>query len=362
MLNRLKRLYEDESAFRATLLVLIGVLGVGWLVSSLSDVLWPFLTAIILSALLNPVVMKFQSAKVPRSVATLILVCLFMVIICFVLIIVSFFIQKYFFTYGQQLPQAIGFLSDWIPQTLKELTTKLHLPLGMDEAKLRGFLSDSLGHLSEMVFRYAVSIYEGAKSLVGFFSFLFFVPIMTFYLLKDWPQLVAKTRECLPPAVLEFTDFALPNAKNALKNQVQGQLKVISVVFVMYSLGLLGIGVSSFLFLGFISGLLTLIPYVGILIAFLIAFVMAVSQGLSVWHCLAVGVLYFLGSSLESNFLTPRWVGAKLGLHPIWIFFAVLSLFSWLGMAGAFFVMPLTTLIWSLIQSTTQWFRDEPET
>lgn len=156
---------------------------------------------------------------------------------------------------------------------------------------------------------------------------------------------------------LAFLDFAGPQAKQTLKKQISGQFKVSLIVFVLYSVGLSLIGMSAFLFLGFLSAALTFIPFIGIFMAFVVAFAVGFSQGLGPASLLAIAVLYFLGSSLESNFLTPRFVGKKIGLHPVWIFFAVLMTLACLGLGGAFFVMPIASLVWSLIQSTLQWMK-----
>ncbi len=358
MIASLKRLYQDEEVFRAAILVVFALACVVALLAKFAVVIWPFLTAIILASFFNSWISKLQSIGIPRSVGAGLLVILFVTIVLLGVITLSFFIQKHFLYYSCHIHTTIAFLADWIPQKINDLSTSLHLPFELNAEKIREYLVNGLGNLSEMMFHYASTLYKGAKSVVGFFSFLFFVPILTFYLLKDWPKFVEKTRVCLPERILSFADFALPRARQALKNQIHGQIKVCCVVFLFYSTCLFFIGLKPYIFLGFLSGLLTFIPFIGVFIAFVVSFAVAISQGLGLFCIFSVAVLYFVGSSIESNFLTPRWVGEKIGMHPVWIFFAVLTVLAWLGMAGAFFVMPLAALVWSLIQSTIQWFRE----
>lgn len=357
MLESIRKIYQNEENFRATILAVVACVLLGTFVSRFSAVLWPFLTAIILASWLDGWLTNLRRVKIPRKVGAVAAVFLVVMVMVLGILVVSFILQRYILAYSHHLPRAIAYLSEWLPQAVQTLEKRLPISLDINEEQIRNFLVNSLGGLSEMFLKYAASLYAGAKSVVGFFSFLFFVPILTFYLLKDWPLLVSKTKQCLNRRIVAFADFALPRAKKALGRQIRGQLKVCSAVFVLYSTALAIIGVKPFLVLGFVSGLLTLVPFIGIFLAFIAAFIVAVSQGLGWVRIFSVAVLYFLGSSLESNFLTPKWVGKELGLHPIWMFFAVLFTLAWLGLAGAFFVMPLVTLSWSLLKSLGEWER-----
>lgn len=357
MFSSIRKIYQDDKTFRAMVLLVMVILLVGTLVVNFSTILWPFLTAIILSSWLDSFMPRLRKIGIPRRVGAACSVACVVIVMLTTLLIVSFLLQKYVLAYSSYLPKVITFLAEWIPQKLHEFETRVHIPLDINDEQIQSFLVNSLGNLSEIVLRYASSLYAGAKSVVGFVSFLFFVPILTFYLLKDWPSLVVKTRHFLNEQVLAFADFALPRAKEALRRQIHGQVKVCGAVFVLYSAALAIIGIKPYLVLGFLSALLTLIPFIGIFLAFVVSFIVAINQGLGWPPLLSVALLYFLGSSLESNFLTPKWVGKELGVHPIWMFFAVLFILSWLGLAGAFFILPLVALSWSFIQSTYLWLK-----
>lgn len=359
MFSSLKKIYQNEETFRATLILIIMACFLSTIFIKFSSVIGPFLAAIILSSLLNSWISVFQRVGIPRGVGAAFIIIVLITSILLMIIVLSFFIQKHFLYYSKHIHSTISFLANWIPQKLNEIAIQIHIPFEINAEKIRNYLMNSLGIFSEMIVHYAFSVYEGAKSLVSIFSFFFFVPILTFYLLKDWPRFISKIREYTPNRILIFLDFALPRAKESLKNQMKGQFKVSFIVFIMYSLSLFFIGLKSFIFLGFLSGILTFIPFIGIFIAFIIAFIAAFSQGLNIVHIMAIVILYFVGSSIESNFLTPRFVGAKIGLHPVWIFFSVLTVLACFGISGALFVMPLATLVWSFIQSTLKWLRDE---
>lgn len=365
MLNVIKKWYQDEETFRAVILSLIcgGILLA--FVWKFAEVLGPFLAAIVLAALLNGVVTRLQKMGIPRFIGAGVLVSTLVSLLLVALTVFLFFMQKYAAYCASHIPATLEFLANWIPQKLhkiNEITQQLHIPITLDDEKIRTTLLQSIGGAVEALVHYAGSVYAHAKSVVSILSCLFFVPILTFYLLKDWPRIVSKIRSCMSNRWLAFVDFVGPKAKQTLKNQMSGQSKVGLVIFAFYSVGLDLVGMKAFLFLGILSALLTFIPFIGIFIAFVVAFVVGFSQGLGPMPLLEIIMLYFFGSSLESNFLTPRFVGKKIGLHPVWIFFAVLMTLACFGIGGALFVMPLASLVGSLIQSTLKWLRDQERT
>jgi predicted PurR-regulated permease PerM len=307
---------------------------------------------------LNVGVNKLQKIGISRGLGAAVLILLLLASLACVVGVISFFVHKHLLYYSKHISSTVKFLADWIPQKLADISTLIHFPFEIDAERIRAYISANLGGMAEGFGRYALSLYDGAKSVVGLFSFLFLVPIITFYITRDWPKCLAKTREYTPDRVLDFVDFAIPNAKESLKNQLAGQLKVSLIVMPLYGIGLWAIGLNPFISLAIMSGFFTFIPFIGIFIAFLVAFVLALAQGLQFAYIAMIVILYFVGSSIESNFLTPYFVGGRIGLHPVWIFFAVLTMSACVGIVGALFVMPVATLVWSFIQSALAWLKE----
>jgi predicted PurR-regulated permease PerM len=318
--------------------------------------------ALILSAFLAPYVSKMQKFGCPRGLGSLCVVGFFFLLFLLCLAVFSFFVKKYISQYYKNAHNTVALLADWIPRRINHLAHSFHIPVEIDAAMIRDFLGKSLGELSEAIVHSLLALYDRAKSVASAVSFVIFVPILTVYLTKDWPKGVRKVREYTPRKLLAFFDFAFQRAKINFKKQWKGQCAVSSCVCLFYAVGLFFIGIKPFILLGILSGLLTFIPFLGIFIAFLLAFLMGLGQGVGPLSLVSIIALYFLGSSIESNVLTPRWVGAEIGLHPVWVFFAVLIIIAWLGFGAAFFVMPLATLMWSLIQSAILWLKKEEQT
>lgn len=355
MFSSIKKLYKNEESFRATILVCAAMAMFLYLFYKLSPMISPFICAILLSAIMNPLISKWQKIGVPRwlgAAALIILIIISLIILC---IILSFFVQKYFIYYGEHINSTISFMASWVPKKITEFAARLHIPVEVNSEKIVEYLRNSFGLVTNLFMRYVVSIFGHAKSVVSLFSFVFIVPILTFYILKDWQKLVSKTKQYTPNNVVSFAEFAFPQAKAALINQLKGQMRVCLILFLFYTVFLYFIGIKPFFLLGVISGISTFMPFIGILIAFLLVFAAAVGQSLGILPITLIFVFYFVGSSIESNFLTPKFVGEKIGLHPVWILFAVLAALLFLGIAGAFFIMPIATIVWSLIRSTMQW-------
>ncbi|GHS96092.1 AI-2E family transporter [Alphaproteobacteria bacterium] len=314
-----------------------------------------------MSALMNPCVKKMQKYGLPRSLVTFLLIFLIVFHLISLATVLSFYAKKYFSLYQHNLRSLIVSLATWTPQKINQIAAFFHIPLKVDPNAIHEYLTNSLGDILESIIRQISTLYTHARSVVNAVTLAVFAPILTFYVTKDWEKLVAKTREYTPDRLLAFADFVLPNVKKNLKQQFAGQTKVSFIVMILYSVGLFFIGINPFLLLGFISGLLTFIPFLGAFVALLFALLVALGQDMGCVPIVSLGVLYFSLSSLESNFLTPKFVGRKIGLHPVWIFFAVLMVMAWLGLGAAFFVLPLATLTWSFIQSTLAWIKKEDD-
>jgi predicted PurR-regulated permease PerM len=359
MFSSIKKIYKDEEIFRATIVFTLAMIFVYAVLVKISTVIWPFIIAIVCASIINAWVTKLQKLGCPRGIGSALFIIIIVAVLLLILVTASFFIQKNIAYYSKHINSTIKFLSEWIPAKLEVLSVKFHLPLEINAEKIREYLTSSFDGVAEVFMRNALSMYERIKSVVSMFSFLFLVPILTFYLSKDWPKFISKIREYSPDKMLTFADFCVPRVQHAVKKQMGGQIKVCFIVFLAYSIGLYFIGIKHFIFLGLISGILAFIPYIGSFIAFLIALISTISQGSNFIHIAFVSSLYFIVSSIESNFLTPRLIGSKIGLHPVWIFFAVLTTFTCVGICGAFFVMPLATIVWSIIQCAVIWLKED---
>ena len=357
MKSFIQSLYKNNDNFRASILVIVLFCFLYLLFLNILPVLIPFILAFILSIVLNPLVSKLQKIGIPRAVGSGLLVLLFVALLITGLFVLSFFIHKYIVNYSENINDTVNFVANWIPKKLNDIAQRLHITTDINSEKIRSQLVSSLGRLTEISIRYAMSIVDHAKSIVSILYTTFIMTILSFYILKDWYKISEKVKQYIPDKFIDFINFALPNVQSSLRLQIIGQLKVCAISAAIYIPGLWAIGINPYFLIGITSGLLTFIPFLGIFIAFAFAFAYGLAQGIGLLQSILIILLYFTGSTIESNFLTPKFIGEKVGLHPIWLFFAVLSTLALFGIKGALFVLPLATIICSLIKSSAIWFK-----
>ncbi|MDR0632914.1 MAG: AI-2E family transporter [Holosporales bacterium] len=351
----LKSLYQSEEKFRATVLLFVFACVALLIFFKIFDVILLFIFSYCLSLLLHPYVTKLQKIKIPRAIGAAIIILTVVVFIAMIFFVFSFFIYKHFTHYSKNVGESISFISNWVPETINTIATKMHIHVDINSARIKEYLLNSLGTVTELLIRYSGSLFDQAKSVISISSSIFMSSILSFYMLKDWPNLAKKMRRYIPIKITDFLDFAAPNIKMSIKKQMVGQLRVSAIMSTLYTIGLFLLSVKPYILIGVLSGLLTFIPFIGILMAFLCAIFIGFGQGIGFTPMLLLVALYFFGSSFESNFLTPKLVGNEIGLHPIWIFFAVFTGLTLCGFVGALFIMPVASFTSSFLRSLGEW-------
>ena len=200
------------------------------------------------------------------------------------------------------------------------------------------------------------------SSVFGVMSWLFFivvVPVVAFYLLMDWDKLVARIDDLLPRDHAPVIRKLAHEVDNALAGFVRGQVSVCLTLAVYYASGLVLAGLQFGLVIGAIAGAMTVIPYIGALIGGALAMGFALYQFWGDWVAIGiVGGVFAFGQFMEGNVLTPRLVGKSVGLHPVWLMFA-LSLFGGIfGIAGMLVAVPISAAIGVLMRFAIGQYQD----
>jgi len=177
--------------------------------------------------------------------------------------------------------------------------------------------------------------------LIGVFSLLVVAPVVAFYILLDWHKMVATVRSWVPPRYRVTVHALAQEMDHAMAGFIRGQSLVCLVIGLWYGIGLSLIGLNFGLLIGISAGLLTFIPYVGSLTALIISSGVAIVQGWPDWKLLVMSLgIVLTGQFLEGNVLSPRLVGRSVGLHPVWIMFALFSFGSLFGFTGLIVAVP----------------------
>lgn len=190
------------------------------------------------------------------------------------------------------------------------------------------------------------SVLTSAASFVNVIILMVLVPVITFYLLMDWDRMIAQIDKLLPRDHAPVLRQLAGDIDKTLASFIRGQGTVVLILGTYYALGLMLVGLQFGLVVGFIAGLISFIPYIGALVGGVLALGLALFQFWGEWIWIgAVAAIFFAGQFLEGNILTPKLVGNSVGLHPVWLIFALSALGTMFGFVGMLVAVPVAASI-----------------
>ncbi len=313
-----------------------------WLVWLLSPILAPFLAGAIFAYMLNPLVNRLEGRYVGRTLAVVLVLILTLIAVVALLLLVLPLFYKEAVAMSERLPDFLAWLDNrlapWLRErfgiaaqfdldTLKQLTTQF---LQSDQ----GFMPRLLG-----------SLQIGGLALLGFSIKLLLVPVVLFYLMRDWNDLIDRIDRMIPRHRLAQVQGIAREVDAVLAEFLRGQMVVIIVMICYYSLALWSAGLEFALPIGIITGGLVFIPYVGAFIGFLLGTVSALLQFDSFTGVLFVWLAFGIGQVLEGMVITPLLVGKRIGLHPVAVIFALLAFGQVFGFFGVLLALPASAIL-----------------
>ncbi|APP84651.1 AI-2E family transporter [Xanthomonas hortorum pv. vitians] len=312
------------------------IVGVLWVVSLLSPILTPFVLALLLAWLGDPLVDRIERAGRSRNMAVSLVFVLALLLFVLALMILVPMIERQIMTLIDALPQmrtwAISTAIPWL-----EAKTGVELMGWLDPERLIDWIRshwEQAGGAAKTFFGY---VQRSGFAMVTWVINLALLPILAFYFLRDWDRLVERVAAVIPRAYIGTVSRLALESNDVLGGFIRGQFLVMLALGVIYATGLSIIGLNLGLLIGIIAGFISFIPYLGATTGIVLALLAAVvqAQGLDLKLLIGVGVVFTVGQLLESYVLTPRIVGDKIGLHPVAVIFAVMAggqLFGFLGM------------------------------
>ena len=208
---------------------------------------------------------------------------------------------------------------------------------------------------------FLASIWSGGRAVFSLLSLLIITPVVAFYLLLDWDRVVVTVDRWIPLPHREAVHGLARDIDNAIAGFVRGQAVVCLCLAAFYSIGLTLTGLNSGFLIGLMTGLLSFIPFVGAASGFLVAAIVAVAQFWPEWTSIAmVAGVFIVGQGLEGYVLSPKLVGAKVGLHPVWMMFSLLAFAYLLGFIGLLIAVPLAATIGVLARFALRKYTESP--
>jgi predicted PurR-regulated permease PerM len=307
----------------------------------LAPVLAPFIAAAVLAYALAPVVQALVARRLPRLLAVVLVELLLGLALLALLLLVLPILDKELPALREQIPLLAKTANDKLAPWLAQHGIQLQL----DTASIKAFVLKYLNaNLEDWLTTALSSARIGGSFVLAMVGNAVLLPVVLFYLLHDWPQLMARAWALVPPAAREPVGGFLAECDHMLGRYLRGQLLVMLALAVYYSLGLAIAGFELALPIGVFTGLAVFIPYLGFGLGLLLALLAGLLQFANLYGLLAVAVVFGVGQLLEGFVLTPRFVGERIGLSPLMVIFALLAFGHLLGFVGVLIALPLSAL------------------
>lgn len=320
-----------------------------------SPIIFPFVIGFAVAYVLDPAADKLEKIGLSRALATSFITGSFFAVTILILIILYPVIESQIGSLLVQIPHYLERGMHWFLPLVADSVP------GLDNKNLirirdiaTGFSDQALTWLAD-AFK---NLWRGGFALFNFFSLIFITPVVTFYLIRDWDLIINRLDSLLPVDSAPIIREQARNIDDVLSGFVRGQGAVALILGLIFSVGWSLIGLEFGLVLGLIAGALALIPYVGAMIGFGGAFFLALLQyGLDPLNLGLVFIVFAVGQLLDGLFLTPHLVGGRIGLHPVWVIFALMAGGLLFGFVGILISVPLAAVVTVLVKYVTKRYK-----
>jgi predicted PurR-regulated permease PerM len=311
----------------------------------LGPVLTPFVVAAVLAYVLTPLVNRIDSlarGRVPRVMAVLLVELVFILVVLGLVLMIIPIVAKEVPRMREQVP----LLAENITSGLTPWLAQFGIHVSLDLGSLKALALKYLDANYEDVFGSLLSSLQlGGSVALAIVGNAVLIPVALFYLLMDWDRFVARLLEFVPPQLRESVDSFTSEADSIMGQYLRGQLLVMLIMAVFYTIGMFMFGLDLALPIGIFTGVAMFIPYVGFGLGMLLGLMAGLLQFASVKALVMVAAVFGVGQILESFYLTPRLVGERIGLHPLAVIFALMAFGQLFGFVGVLIALPASAVL-----------------
>ncbi len=306
------------------------------------EVLLPFVVALGVAYLLDPVADRLEARGVPRGLAAILILAAFFAVAAGLLVLLVPLLQAQVVAFLKRAPEYIDRLRDsvvpWLQMMQAHLSEK-------DIADVREAIGGYVGEIIGWIGRLAGSLWSGGVALFNLLSLVFITPIVAFYVLRDWDRLIARVDDWLPRAHAPVVRAQAREVDRVLSGFVRGVAIVCLSLAAFYAVALTLVGLDFGLLVGLGAGLISFIPFFGAFVGFVVGVGLAALQFGDWLNVSLVGAVFVAGQVLEGNFLTPLLVGDRVGVHPVWMLFALFAGGALFGFVGLLLAVPVAAAV-----------------
>jgi len=323
-----------------------------------SSILLPFVAGMVLAYFLDPVADWLERHGLSRMAATILILAAFLVSFVLALMVIVPILATQFAGFAANLP---GYLA-----TLQALVTEfdpgwLERTIGVDAQSLRealsGLISQGAGFLTGLF----QSLWTSGLAIINIGGLLVVTPVVAFYMLLDWDRMIAKVDSWVPRDHVGTVRRLARDINTATAGFLRGQGTLCIILGVLYAVGLTIVGLNFGLLIGLFAGLISFIPYIGSLVGLVLSVGVAFVQFWPDWTMVAaVAAIFFAGQFIEGNILQPKLVGKSVGLHPVWLMFALFAFGSLFGFVGLLLAVPASAAVAVLVRFALSRYLESP--
>jgi len=335
---------------------IVGALLLCGLLYLLAPILSPFLIGVLLAYMGDPLVDRLERWKLSRTWGVVVVFALITLIMAILLLVLVPMLGKQLVRLYELIPEML----DWAQN---QALPWVQLKLGLNEGfwrfdQLKAALSGELGKTTDIVGMLLSTATSSGLALLAWLANLVLIPVVSFYLMRDWDLMVAKLRSLLPRGREGLVVQLFGECHEVLGAFLRGQLLVMLALGVMYATGLMVIGLELGLLIGVLAGLASIVPYLGVVVGIGAALTAGLFQfGMDPYPLVAIAAVFIVGQMLEGMLLTPMLVGDRIGLHPVAVIFAIMAGGQLFGFTGILLALPVAAVIMVLVRHLHDFYK-----
>ena len=313
----------------------------------LRQVLLPFVMGMAIAYFLDPVADRLEKWGLSRTLSATALTIVFLIAVAAFLMVLVPILQSQVLDFASRLPHYMDLLRGRAEDLLALVQARLSPE---DVARLRDAVGGLAGGAVGWLGRVATQVWAGGLALINLLSLIVITPIVTFYLLRDWDRIVERLDHWLPRRHRATIREQLAEINKTLAGFARGQAIVCLGLGVFYGIGLTLVGLEFGLIVGLGTGIISFVPYFGMLTGLVVGMGLAFAQFDTWLPIVMVAGIFVAGQIVEGNFVTPKLVGDQVGLHPVWMIFALLAGGALFGFVGVLLSVPAAATIGVLLR------------
>lgn len=347
-----------SETFERRLFWLLGLIAFGYLLNLLSPVLTPFIAAALLAYVADPLADRLENSGIPRAIAVLLVFVITLIFLAAIILLIVPLVRAQTGALLAALPRYIEFVEqNWLPFLSDAFPTA-----DGEDVGLASFIERYGSTAGDFGAKVLSTLGRSSGALIAALVSLFLVPVLTFYMLRDWDVIMARVSRILPASNRPMILALARESDDVLSAFLRGQLLVMLGLATVYTGGLMAIGLPYALAIGVLSGVVSFVPYLGFVLGIVIAGITALNEPNALWMLAGVLVVFSVGQLIEGSVLTPKLVGDRIGLHPVIVIFAVMAFGQLFGFFGILLALPAAAVLSVIVRYFyAEYLRSHPE-